>query len=123
MKGFYTIALLVGSNLFMTFAWYGHLKFKDYDWSKNWGLIAVIMFSWGVALFEYFLQVPANRIGSKIYGGPFDLMQLKIIQEVISILVFTIFSLVAFKEESLKWNHVAAFLCLIAAVFFVFKDK
>lgn len=123
MKGLYTILLLIGSNLFMTFAWYGHLKFKDYDWSKSLGLVAVIMISWGIALFEYFLQVPANRIGSREYGGPFDLMQLKIIQEVISILVFTVFSLVVFKGESLKWNHAAAFACLIGAVYFVFKDN
>jgi uncharacterized protein len=123
MKGLYSILLLIGSNLFMTFAWYGHLRFKDYEWSKNWGLITVILVSWGIALFEYFLQVPANRLGSREYGGPYDLMQLKVIQEVISISVFTVFSVVMFKGESLKWNHGAAFLCLLAAVYFVFKDK
>jgi uncharacterized protein (DUF486 family) len=107
----------------MTVAWYGHLKFKEYDWSRSLGLVSVILLSWGIALFEYFFQVPANRMGSREYGGPFDLMQLKIIQEVISILVFTIFSLVVFKGESLKWNHAAAFVCLIGAVYFVFKDN
>jgi len=104
----------------MTFAWYGHLKLQQMHLSDGWPLILVILFSWGIAFFEYCLQVPANRIGSNINGGPFNLMQLKVIQEVISLTVFTVLVTVFFKNEPLQWNHFAAFGCLIAAVFFVF---
>lgn len=121
MKGFYSIILLVGGNVFMTLAWYGHLRFKEFDWSKSWGLLTIIFISWGIALFEYFLQVPANRMGSKEYGGPFDLFQLKILQEVISLSVFMVMAIILFKQESLKWNHIAAMTCMVAAVYFVFK--
>lgn len=121
MKAVYTVLLLLGSNVFMTLAWYGHLRFKDFDWAKNIGLIGVIFLSWLVALFEYFLQVPANRMGSAEYGGPYSLIQLKVLQEVISILVFVVFSIAFFKNEELKWNHGVAFLCLICAVYFAFK--
>ncbi|MEN9948236.1 MAG: hypothetical protein RL106_1059 [Bacteroidota bacterium] len=121
MKLLVTIFLLLGSNVFMTLAWYGHLKFKEYDWSRSWGLGTIILVSWGLALFEYFLQVPANRIGSKEYGGPMDLFQLKILQEVISLFVFTAMALVMFKSDTLKWNHAAAMICMIGAVYFVFK--
>ncbi len=121
MKAFYSILLLIGSNVFMTLAWYGHLKFKEFEWSKSLGLLTIILLSWGIALFEYFLQVPANRIGSKLYGGPFDLFQLKILQEVISLGVFMAMALLLFKGESVKWNHIAAMFCMIAAVYFVFK--
>ena len=120
MKAFWTILLLIASNVFMTFAWYGHLKLKQMDISTNWPLFVVILFSWGVAFLEYCAQVPANRIGFVDNGGPFTLMQLKIIQEVISLAVFTIMVTFMFKGESLQWNHVAAFFCLIMAVFFVF---
>lgn len=120
MRAIYTILLLVVSNVFMTLAWYGHLKLQHTGVSKNWSLIAVIFFSWGVALFEYMCQVPANRIGFIGNGGPFNLMQLKVIQEVLSLIVFSIVATVLFKGESLQWNHMAAFLCLIAAVYFVF---
>ncbi len=120
MKGFYTILLLIVSNIFMTFAWYGHLKFQELKISSQWPLIAVILFSWAIALAEYSCQVPANRIGFVGNGGPFTLMQLKIIQEVITLVVFTVFSLLVFKGESFHWNHLAAFVCLIAAVYFVF---
>lgn len=122
MKAFYTIALLVGSNIFMTFAWYGHLKFKEYDWGKGLGLFAMILISWGLAFFEYCLQVPANRIGSRELGGPFTLIQLKILQEAITLVVFVIFSFVFFKHEPLRWNHALAMLFVIAAVYLVFKD-
>ena len=91
MKAFGSILLLVASNVFMTLAWYGHLRFKDFEWSKSWGLWTIIAVSWGMALFEYTMQVPANRMGSKELGGPFDLFQLKVIQEVISLVVFTLF--------------------------------
>ena len=120
MKAFYTILLLVVSNIFMTFAWYGHLKLSDMKISTNWPLYVIILFSWSIALFEYACQVPANRIGFTGNGGPFTLMQLKVIHEVITLVVFTVFTTVLFKGESLHWNHFAAFGCLILAVYFVF---
>lgn len=121
MKGFLTIALLVVSNIFMTLAWYGHLKFSEFKTFHKLGIFAIIMISWGLAFFEYIFQVPANRIGFRENGGPFSLIQLKVIQEVITLLVFTGFTLLAFKNESFKWNHIAAFVCLILAVYFVFR--
>jgi len=105
----------------MTFAWYGHLKFKDMKWSANLGLVTVILISWGIALFEYILQVPANRLGSNEYGGPYSLMQLKVIQEVITLVVFVIFSLIFFREETFRWNHLIGMIFLVLAVFFMFK--
>jgi len=123
MKALITIGLLIASNVFMTLAWYGHLKFKEYDWGKNLGLIAIILISWGLAFFEYILQVPANRIGSKELGGPFTLIQLKIIQEAITLIVFTLFTVMFFKHESLKWNHFLAMGLVLAAVYFVFRES
>ena len=120
MNVVWTILLLIASNVCMTFAWYGHLKLQEMHVSDGWPVFAVIMFSWGIAFFEYCLQVPANRIGSTINGGPFNLMQLKVIQEVISLTVFTVFVTVLFKGEPLHWNHLVAFALLILAVFFVF---
>ena len=120
MNSFYTILLLVASNVFMTLAWYGHLKMAEFSWFKTLPLIGVIAISWGIAFFEYCLQVPANRIGFEGNGGPFSLMQLKILQEVITLVIFTVFTTVFFKGESLHWNHLAAFVCLILAVYFVF---
>lgn len=120
MKALLTVLLLVTSNIFMTFAWYGHLKLQEMKISTRWPLILVILLSWGMAFFEYCAQVPANRIGFNGNGGPFSIMQLKVIQEVISLTVFTVIVTVMFKGEALQWNHFAAFLCLIAAVFFVF---
>lgn len=105
----------------MTFAWYGHLKFKELKWFENLGLIAIVLISWGIALFEYFFQVPANRIGFKGNGGPYTLVELKVIQEVITLLVFTVFTLIAFKNEHLKWNHLVGFTFLIFAVYFIFR--
>ena len=121
MRIFYTILLLILSNTFMTFAWYGHLKFKDMTWSQNLGLVSIILISWGIALFEYILQVPANRMGFSENGGPFSLMQLKVIQEVITLSVFVIFSIVFFKTETLRVNHFIGFVFLILAVYFMFK--
>jgi uncharacterized protein (DUF486 family) len=121
MRGLYTIALLIGSNVFMTVAWYGHLRFKEFKLLENKGLFFFIVISWLIAFFEYCLQVPANRIGHISNEGPFNLMQLKIIQEVTSLLVFLIFTLLVFKNEPVKWNHLAAICCIIAAVYFVFK--
>ena len=120
MKVVYTLVLLVVSNIFMTFAWYGHLKLQEMKIINNWPLIFIILFSWGVALFEYCFQVPANRTGFEGNGGPFSLLQLKVIQEVITLVVFTVFAVFAFEKEELQWNHIAAFICLILAVYFVF---
>ena len=120
MKGFWTVLMLVFSNVFMTFAWYGHLKLQEMKISNGWPLILIILFSWGLAFFEYCLTVPANRIGFQGNGGPFSLIQLKVIQEVVSLTIFTIIVTVLFKGQSIQWNHVVAFLCLILAVFFAF---
>lgn len=121
IKGLYTILLLILSNTFMTLAWYGHLKFKDLKWFENLGLIAIVLISWGIALFEYFFQVPANRLGFKGNGGPFSLVELKVIQETITLVVFTIFTVFAFKTESFRLNHIIGFAFLILAVYFIFK--
>ncbi len=121
MKGPWTIVLLLLSNVFMTLAWYGHLRFKDFSWGRSLGLFSVILISWGLAFFEYVLQVPANRMGHMSNGGPFTLVQLKVIQEVITLVVFAVFSAVAFKNEALRWNHALAGVLLIAAVWLVFK--
>lgn len=106
-----TVALLTISNTFMTFAWYGHLKFKEVTLWK------VVLISWGIAFFEYCFQVPANRLGHTTYSAP----QLKIIQEVITLLVFGIFSVFYLREE-LKWNYIVAFLLILGAVFFAFRE-
>lgn len=121
MKAFYTLSLLLMANVFMTFAWYGHLKFKEMSWFSQLGLVSIIFLSWGVALFEYFFQIPANRIGYKGNGGPFSLVELKVIQEVITLVVFLVFSLVFFKTETFRINHLIGFIFLILAVYFIFK--
>jgi uncharacterized protein len=121
MKGISTVLLLILSNAFMTVAWYGHLKFKEMKWSESLGLISVIVISWGIALFEYALQVPANRIGFRGNGGPFSLVQLKVIQEVITLAVFVVFSILFFKTESFRINHLIGFVFLVLAVYFIFK--
>lgn len=105
-----TIGLLIGSNLFMTFAWYGHLKFKAAP------LFAVILISWGIAFFEYCLQVPANRIGH----GTFSAAELKTIQEVITLVVFALFSIM-YLGEPLKWNHLVGFALIVLASWFIFR--
>jgi uncharacterized protein (DUF486 family) len=105
-----TVLLLIISNVFMTFAWYGHLNYKSV------ALWKVILVSWLIAFLEYCFQVPANRIGSQY----FTTAQLKIIQEVITLSVFSVFSIVYLKE-GFRWNYGAAFLCMVAAVFFVFR--
>ena len=120
MSALYTILLLLASNIFMTLAWYGHLKLQNIGFFTHaTPLIFVILLSWGIAFFEYCLQVPANRIGFVGNGGPFTLMQLKVIQEVITLVVFVAFSVIAFQMQ-LRWNHLIACLLLIAAVYFVF---
>ena len=105
----------------MIIAWYGHLKFAEWKWFNKLGLLAIIFISWGIALFEYLFQVPANKIGYKANGGPFNLLQLKVIQEVITLVVFAIFTLLVFKTEEFRSNHIIAFLFLILAVYFMFK--
>ena len=121
LQQFYTIGLLIVSNIFMTFAWYGHLKLQQIKvFTDSTPLYVIILLSWLLALPEYSCQVPANRIGFDGNGGPFTLMQLKVIQEVISLTVFTVCVTMFFNGESLRWNHLAAFICLVMAVFFVF---
>ena len=115
MKAFYTILLLICSNTFMTVAWYGHLKFKTMKGFDALLLMLIVLISWGIAFFEYCFQVPANRIGFQENGGPFSLIELKVIQEVVSLLVFTAFTLVVFRTETFRWNHIAGFVCLILA--------
>ena len=116
-----TLVLLIISNSFMTLAWYGNLKLQDMKIiSSNTSIVLIVLISWCVALLEYSFLIPANRIGSEINGGPFSLVQLKVIQEVISLTVFTLMAMFMFKGQALQWNHIAAFFCLIMAVFFVF---
>jgi hypothetical protein len=121
MKAFYTIILLTLSNTFMTFAWYGHLQFSKIEWLKNTGLIGVILISWLIALAEYALMVPANKIGYEKNGGPFNMFELKTIQEVISLTVFVLINYFVFKSDKLAWNHLLGFALIVLAVFVVFK--
>ena len=120
-KALFTILFLIISNIFMTLTWYGHLKFEEMGWLKKTGIFSIIFLSWGLALFEYVFQVPANKIGFDGNGGPFSLFQLKVIQEVITLVAFVIFAVVAFKNIKLSINHFYACFCLILAVYFVFK--
>jgi uncharacterized protein (DUF486 family) len=106
------IVLLTISNVFMTFAWYGHLKFKGKS------LLLVILASWGIAFFEYVFMIPANRWGNSVYTAT----QLKIIQEVITLTVFVVFAFF-YLGERVRWNHIAAFVCILAAVAFTFLPK
>ncbi|MFM2393670.1 MAG: hypothetical protein RLZZ546_1652 [Bacteroidota bacterium] len=119
--GSITLLLLVLSNVFMTFAWYGHLKFQQYTWYTKLGMIGIILVSWGIAFFEYCLMIPANKMGYIDNGGPFSLWQLKIIQEVITLIVFAFFTFLFFKNETIKWNHILSFMFIILAVYFMFK--
>ena len=121
MKGVITLALLVLSNVYMTFAWYGHLKFQHLKFFQKTGLVGLILASWLIAFFEYCLMVPANRIGFRGNGGPFSLLQLKVIQEIVTLVVFTAFSFFWFKEGGLKWNHFVGFGFIILAVYFIRK--
>jgi uncharacterized protein len=121
MRGIYTIGLLVLSNVFMTLAWYGHLKFPGLKWSGKAGLFSIILISWGIAFFEYCFQVPANRMGYRDQGGPFSLVELKVIQEVITLTIFVIFSLLVFRNEPFRLNHAIGFIFLVLAVYFIFK--
>ena len=100
MRGLKTIIFLLISNTFMTFAWYGHLKFKEFSWGKNMGLFTIILISWGLAFFEYLFQVPANRAGFREDGGPYTLVQLKTIQEAITLIVFMAFTLIFLRKKN-----------------------
>lgn len=121
MKALLTIGLLVVSNGFMTLAWYGHLKFKEYPWFSGFSIYKVIIFSWLIAFFEYCVLVPANKIGFVKNGGPFDLWELKVIQEVITLIVFSVFTMLFFKDQPLRSNHLIGFGFLILAVYFIFR--
>lgn len=118
---FRTILFLVISNLFMTIAWYGHLKFKQMEGFENLGLFAIIFISWGLAFFEYCFMIPANRMGFIDNGGPFTLVQLKVMQEVITLVVFMIFAIIFFKDQKFTSNHFIGFVFLVLAVYFIFK--
>ena len=120
-KAVLTILLLVCSNAFMTMAWYGHLKFAQYSWFSKLGLWAVVLISWCIALFEYCFQVPANRLGYRDHGGPFSLVELKVLQEVITLVVFMCFTFLFFKNEQFRLNHLIGFCFLVLAVYFIFK--
>ena len=119
-RGLSTILLLVCSNIFMTFAWYGNLKLQEMKVTTDWPLFLIILLSWGLALVEYCFMIPANRVGSQITGGPFSLMQLKILQECISLTVFTVILALVFKGEPIRWNHFVAFGFIILAIVFAF---
>jgi len=121
MKGLWSILLLIVSNSFMTVAWYGHLKYQNISKNALLGMAGIVLASWGIALFEYFFQVPANRIGYRGTGGPFSLVELKLIQEIISISVFVLFTLLFFRTESFRLNHLFAFLCIMGAIYFTFR--
>ena len=122
MTGITTIVMLLLSNVFMTFAWYGNLKLKEMNGGKDpFPLVIIILLSWGIAFFEYCLTIPANRIGFLGNGGPFSLFQLKIIQECISLVVFTLLALFLFKTETFRWNYLVSFALILAAVYFAFK--
>lgn len=124
MNRWLTVGLLVVSNIFMTFAWYGQLKLQQMKAiTSDTPLYIVILMSWGIALMEYCFMVPANRYGYLGNGGSFSLVQLKVIQEVVSLLIFTVFTIMFFRGEALHWNHFLAFALLIVAVWLVFMES
>ena len=120
-KGIITILFLIISNIFMTLAWYGHLKFEEMGFLKKSGIFTIILLSWGLALFEYMFQVPANRIGAEATGGPLSLMQLKILQEVISLGTFTVVAVLLFKNMQITYNQIIGFALMVLAVYFMFR--
>lgn len=120
-RGLISIFFLIISNVFMTFAWYGHLQFKKWNIFQTTGIISIILINWSIARCEYFFQVPENRIGYSENGRPFNLFQLKIIQEVITLVVFSVLTIYVFKTDKLHWNYIVGFLLMLMAVFFIFK--
>lgn len=120
MKSLYTVLLLLVSNTFMTFAWYGHLKLQEMKVTTHWPLILIILMSWGIAFIEYCFSIPANRMGYIGNGGPFSLAQLKVLQECITLIVFAGITSFVFGNQSFHWNHLAACFCLVMAVYFAF---
>ena len=112
--------MLVCSNIFMTFAWYGQFKLQEMKISTDWPLILIILLSWGLAFFEYCIAIPANRMGFVENGGPFNLVQLKVIQEAVSLTVFTVIVVLVFKNQPLQWNHFVSFVLIVLAVLFAF---
>lgn len=118
-----TVLLLIISNIFMTLAWYGHLRLQQSGVTSSWPLVGVILLSWGIALFEYMFMIPANRIGFDGNGGPYSLMQLKVLQEAITLVVFTVVTMFIFGGQHLRWNHLAAFLMLVGAVYLMFLPQ
>jgi uncharacterized protein (DUF486 family) len=122
MKAVVSIALLIAANVFMVIAWYAHLRLKDFSWFEKLPFVLVILISWCVALPEYLLQVPANRLGYNGTGGPFSLWQLKVMQECITLVVFTVFATLVFKNETLRFNHAVSAVFLVLAVWFAFKE-
>lgn len=120
MKGFLPVLMLVCSNIFMTFAWYGQFKLQEMKISTDWPLILIILLSWGLAFFEYCIAIPANRMGFVENGGPFNLVQLKVIQEAVSLTVFTVIVVLVFKNQPLQWNHFVSFVLIVLAVLFAF---
>ena len=121
MKPYYTIILLIFSNVLMTIAWYAHLKFTKIPFFSNLGLFGIILFGWCVAFFEYCLLIPANKYGYIGNGGAFNIWQLKVMQEVITLSVFSVFALLIFKSEAFRINHIISFVFLVLAVYFMFK--
>ncbi len=120
MRALTTIGLLLAANIFMNFAWYGHLQFQKWGWLKSNSFWIALFLSWFLAFFEYILQVPANKIGYQNNGGPFSLMELKTIQEVLSLSVFFIINVLIFQEK-ISWNQVLGFLIMGIGVWLVFK--
>ncbi len=118
-RGIAAVGMLVISNAFMTLAWYGQIIFKSKY--QHLSLVAVVVISWMIALVEYSFMVPGNRLGSAQFGGPFSIWELKVIQEVVTLTVFTLFVTLFMKSETLRWNHLAGFVCLVLAVYFIFK--
>lgn len=121
MKGIASIFLLIITNIFIFMAWYGPLKFKELKWIENKGMLVAILIAWVISFFICLFQIPANRIGYSGNNGPFSLIQLKLIQEVISLIVFVIFTLLFFKNETFRWNHAVGAVLLILAIYFIFK--
>ncbi|MCX7930674.1 MAG: DMT family protein [Chlorobi bacterium] len=122
LRGVLTVLLLAISNAFMTFAWYGHLRYSGQLGGGRFGIVGIILSSWMIALLEYMFMIPANRIGYVGTGGPFTMVQLRAIQEAVSLTVFALIATTIFGTVRLQWNHVVGFVLLVAAVYFIFRS-